>query len=355
MRSISIGRRSFMQWAGLTSLGLSMGFPLRSRWALADEPARTKALAGWKKRADGYEYFVQDNIKTSWLDDGYLAAKLDNRWWIYPTAAYEEEFHAWWLQEKMYYYDELEKAIQEGRDRVVPNGGHHHPMLATYGGKYLNRGDSAFHLNVTPKGYALLPKAAYIRQMIKDVDEIYATSTNLPADVFNYRREKLKQAELWDANKFATLEIYSGHPIDDKDPMKLSFKETHTFQNLMANPMATLTFMSIYNTTGEQTYFFGEEGQTPTFEFRGFCWLISPYNPDLTQYERDVLEYLNQAFSKYHGLRSDFIANIFVICEEFNNSPTDSDKYGLGKRVVPALTYTGTAGNKIKNRLEKKG
>ena len=333
-------RRSFIKWAGLSSLGLSLGFPLRSKWAVAEESGRTNLVGRWKRRADNYEYFVQDNIRSKWIDDGYMVAKLDSRWWVYRTAEYEEEFHTWWLEEKMYYYEELIKAIQEGRERVVPNGGHHHPMLATYGGKYFTRRDSAFHLNVTPKGFTLLPKAQYIRQIINDINEIYATSTNLPADVFNYRKEKYQQKEIWDKTKFVTLEVYTGHPIDAEDPMKLSFKETHTFQNLMVNPMATLTYMSIYNTTGEQNYFYGESGHTPTFEFRGFCWLISPYNPKLSQYEKDVSEYLNQAFSKYHGLRSDFIAAIFVICEEFNNSPTDSDKFGLGKRVVPASAYS---------------
>jgi hypothetical protein len=344
-----------MKWAGLSGIGLSLGFPLCSKWALAEDSSRSKASTLWKKRSDGYEYFVQDNIKTDWIDKGYLLAKFDNTWWVYQTAQYEEEFHTWWLDEKMFYYDALEQAINEGRGRDVPNGGHHHPMLATYGNKYLNRGDSAFHLNVTPKGYSLLPRPQYIRQMIDEVNEIYATSTNLLHDVFNYRRQKYQQKDLWDNNKFATLEVYTGHPIDDKDPWKLSFKETHTFQNLMVNPMATLTYMAVYNTTGKQSYFFGEEGQTPTFEFRGFCWLISPYNPNLTQYEKDVLEYLNQAFSKYHGLRSDFIANIFVVCEEFNNSPTDSDTYGLGKRVVPAFTYRKSLWGGIKNLFEKRG
>jgi hypothetical protein len=234
-------------------------------------------------------------------------------------------------------------------------------MLATYGNKWSKRGDSMFHLNNTPKGYTLIPKKEYLRGIIDELNALYDDpSTNIPEDIFLFRIAKYEQEEIWDKNKFATLEIYSGHPFDETD-WDLGFKETHTFQNVMVNPMATLTYMSLYNTTGEQAYFNGEAGHTATFEFRGFCWMMSPHNPNLTQYEKDVSEYLNQAFSKYHGLRNDFVANLFVMAEEFNNSPTDSAAFGLGKRVVPAYTYgsstamagrSGSGGKKL-TRKEK--
>ena len=86
-------------------------------------------------------------------------------------------------------------------------------------------------------------------------------------------------------------------PFDEGD-WNLGFKETHTFQNIMENPMGTITFMSLYNTTGDQTYFNGEEGHTPTFDFRGFCWMISPHNPNLTQYE-NCYTYFKQLFLPY--------------------------------------------------------
>jgi len=240
----------------------------------------------------------------------------------------------------MWYYDQLLAYFSgETEEYSIPNGGHHHPMLATYGQKHGSRGDSMFHLNNTPKGYTLIPKKEYLRGLIDELNAIYDDpNSSIPEDVFNFRREKYNQQELWDKNKFATLEVYTGHPFDEED-WNLGFKETHTFQNIMKNPMGTVTFMSLYNTTGEQTYFNGEEGHTPTFEFRGFCWMMSPHNPDLTQYEKDVCDYLNQAFSKYHGLRDDYIANLFVMTEEFNNSPTDSAAFGLGKRVVPPYNY----------------
>ena len=237
----------------------------------------------------------------------------------------------------------------------IPNGGHHHPMLATYGKKWFNRGDSLFHLNNTPKGYALIPKKEYIRDIINELNALYDDpNTNIPEDIFQFRRDKYQQEEIWDKNKFATLEIYTGHPFDEEDDWDLGFKETHTFQNIMENPMGTVTFMSLYNTTGEQTYFNGEEGHTPTFEFRGICWMIDPHNPNLSSYERDLADYFNQAFSKYHGLRDDYVANIFIMAEEFNNSPTDSAAFGLGKRVVPPYNYGIPSNMAIKSNPQKK-
>jgi hypothetical protein len=333
-------RRSFLKMAGLSSLGLNLGFPLDARLAFAEDEKSREARIHWTINHEGYPYFVQKNIKTNWLDDGYILARVDNCWWIYRTATYEDEFYTWWLEEKMWYYDQLLAYFSGETDEYsIPNGGHHHPMLATYGQKHGGRGDSMFHLNNTPKGYTLIPKKEYLRDIIDELNAIYDDpNSNIPEDVFNFRREKYNQEELWDKNKFATLEVYTGHPFDEED-WNLGFKETHTFQNIMKNPMGTVTFMSLYNTTGEQTYFNGEEGHTPTFEFRGFCWMMSPHNPDLTQYEKDVCYYLNQAFSKYHGMRDDYIANLFVMTEEFNNSPTDSAAFGLGKRVVPSYNY----------------
>lgn len=333
-------RRSFLKMAGLSSLGLNLGFPPHARWAFAEESPQRESSIPWRMNSEGYPYFVQKNIKTGWLDDGYMLARLDNSWWIYKTAAFEDEFYTWWLEEKMWYYDQLLAYFSGETDEYdIPNGGHHHPMLATYGKKYGNRGDSMFHLNNTPKGYTLIPKKEYLRELIDELNAIYDNpQADLPEDVFKFRIEKYNREELWDKNKFATLEIYTGHPFEAGD-WDLGFKETHTFQNIMENPMGTVTFMSLYNTPGEQSYFNGEEGHTPTFEFRGFCWMMSPHNPNLTQYEKDVCYYLNQAFSRYHGLRDDFIANLFVLTEEFNNSPTDSAAFGLGKRVVPPYDY----------------
>ncbi|MCK5513865.1 MAG: hypothetical protein KAJ00_05160, partial [Deltaproteobacteria bacterium] len=200
----------------------------------------------------------------------------------------------------------------------------------------------------------LLPKGEYLRDLIDELNALYDDpNAKIPEDIFQFRKDKFAQEELWDKNKFATIEIYSGHPFDEDD-WDLGFKETHTFQNVLENPMGTLTYMSLYRTTGEQTYFNGDEDETPTFEFRGICWMIDPHNPNITQYEKDAADYINQAFSKYHGLRDDYIINLFVMTEEFNNSPTDRADYGLGKRVVPPFNYGSSNNMAVKSNPTKK-
>jgi hypothetical protein len=203
-------------------------------------------------------------------------------------------------------------------------------MLATDSRKLCDRGDSQFHLNCTPKGFTIIPKAENIEYIAKRVQDMYNDpDADLPVDVFKLRQELYADKSLWDKTKFATLELYSGRPIDAEDPGNeggiYGFDETHTFQNLMVNPMATLAYMSLFE---------DDKMGIPTFEFRGFCWLISDYNPNLTEYERAIHDYINLAHCGYHGGSCVIATNLFVITEEFNNTP-GYDPIGRGKRVVP--------------------
>jgi hypothetical protein len=272
-------------------------------------------------------------------DNPHVLAKYDGWWWAYPVREFDDEFHDWWISEKSWYYDRLIAFFNGETDTMeVPNGGHHHPMLSTYGGKYRNRGDSKFHLNSTPKGLTIIPKIDKIDYINEQIDQAYEVGP-VPIGVFQKRRELYQDKTLWDKTKFATLELYTGRPINDEDPGNqggyYGIKETHTFQNLVVNPMATLTYMSLFNTDGTQTYFGGTaDDDTATFEFKGFCRLIHNYNPNNTDYELAIHNYINQAHCRYHGGSCEISTNIFIISEEFNNSP-GYDPYARGKRVVP--------------------
>jgi hypothetical protein len=354
-------RRSFLKLAGLSSVGLSLGFPLNTKWADAGEPESRKSVGSWHTDpTTGNSYFVQKNLKTDWVNDAtdpHVLAKYDGWWHAYPAREFNDDFHDWWIAEKSWYYDQLIANFDgdETTESVdIPNGGHHHPMLSTYGCKWLNRGDSKFHLNTTPKGFTILPKVDQIDYINEQIQAIYDDpNARIPVDIFKKRRELYQNKDLWDKTRFATLELYTGRPIDAEDPSNqdgiYGIEETHTFQNIMKNPMSTLTYMSLYNTDGTQTWFEGMQDETPTFEFRGFCWLISYYNPKLTDYEKAIADYINQAHCGYHGGSCVISTNIFVITEEFNNSP-GYDPYARGKRVVPPPEpglYTTTSREKI--------
>lgn len=354
-------RRSFLKLAGLSTLGLSMGFPLNTRWAEASTIETNALLDGkiWKKDpATGLTYFVQNNLNlgpnSQWVNDPvnpYVLAKYEGWWWAYPVRAFDEEFHNWWIYEKNWYYNRLIAYFNDETDSMeVPNGGHHHPMLTTYGSKHRNRGDSKFHLNTTPKGFTIIPKVDKIDEINAKIDEAYEVGP-IPQKVFETRRDLYADKTLWDKTKFATLELYTGRPINEDDQGNqggyYGFNETHTFQNLIVNPMSTLSYMSLYNTDGTQTYFAGTTDETATFEFRGFSRLIHNYNPNNTEYETAIHNYINQAHCRYHGGSCEISTNIFIISEEFNNSP-GYDPYARGKRVVPPPEpglYSNTAKN----------
>jgi len=336
-------RRSFLKLAGLSSVGLSLGFPLNTRWADAGEPETRKSVGSWHTDpTTGNSYFVQKNLKTDWVDDAtdpHVLAKYEGWWRAYPVREFDSEFHDWWIAEKSWYYDKLIAYFSgESDDMDIPNGGHHHPMLTTYGCRWLNRGDSQFHLNSTPKGFTIIPKADQIDYINQQIDEAYE-DPDVPVAVFKKRKELYQNKDLWDKTKFATLELYTGRPIDSEDTAGgYGFEETHTFQNIMKNPMSTLAYMALWSTDGTQSYFEGMADEIPTFEFRGFSWLISYYNPKITDYEKTIADYINQAHCRYHGGSCVISTNIFVITEEFNNSP-GFDPYGRGKRVVPPYDY----------------
>jgi hypothetical protein len=335
-------RRSFLKLAGLSSLGMSLGFPLKTKWANASSTClgRGKYKKYWRTDAQGNRYFVQDNLITRNVEDGHILAKYDGWWNAYPVREFDDDFHDWWIAEKSWYYQKLIDFFEGTSDEMgVPNGGHHHPMLATDARMLCDRGDSQFHLNNTPKGFTIIPKADKIEEIAERVQAMYDDpNASLPVDLFKLRQELYADKTLWDKTKFATLELYSGRPIDAEDPGNVGgyygFEETHTFQNIMENPMSTLCYMGLFNTDGTQDYFGGSSDDTPTFEFKGFSWLISNYNPNITPYEKAIHDYINLAHCGYHGGSCVIATNLFVISEEFNNSP-GYDPYARGKRVVP--------------------
>lgn len=345
----SLPRRSFLKLAGISSLGLSLGLPFspkKGHTAAVVSDGRIRFHSAiWKTDAGGNLYFTQNRLRTGLANSaGTVVARVDGWWRSYRLREFDSEFHDWWIAEKDWYYDKLIAFFKgEAPSMEIPNGGHHHPMLATYGMNGSSRGDSDFHLNNTPKGFTLLPKPDQISYVNEQIAAAYEDEVEgPPVSVFRKRKELYHQKELWDKTRFATLELYSGHPIDSEDDYgPYGFRETHTFSNIIDNPMATLTYMALWNTDGTQSYFGGAANETPTFEFRGFCWLMAYYDPANTEYETTIIDYINQAHCRQHGGSCHIAVNLFLITEEFNNTP-GFEPYGRGRRVVPTFTYPTT-------------
>ncbi len=356
----SIKRRSFLKLTG-ASLGLGISFPYFAKWGNvnAGEPKISGSSTQWQTDPEGNLYFVPKNIKTDKANDkGIVTARVDGMWKKYKLAEYDSEFHEWWISEKLWYYDQLIAYFNNEIDETgIPNGGHHHPILGTYGRKFGRRGDSDFHLNTAVKGFTIVPKAESIDIINTEVDNIYAASeagkANLPVDLFKLRKDLYQDRSLWDKTRMGTLELYSGRPINAEDTAGgYGFDETKTFQNIMANPMSTLTYMGFWSTEGGQNFLEGIEGLIPEWTFKGFCWLIAHHNPANSEYEQKISTYINDAHCRYHGGNCDIATNIFLVVEEFNTTPS-YDPYGRGKRVVPPYNYGTTASNMANVKLNR--
>jgi len=91
--------------------------------------------------------------------------------------------------------------------------------------------------------------------------------------------------------------------------------ETGTFLNQMKNPGCSLVYMDI-----------------PSYELKCVAQLLHPTDPELTDYERDVVEYVNLIHSYFHGEFSTmFIAVIYHVIEVYDNSPQSR-----GIRLIPS-------------------
>ncbi len=333
-------RRSFLKLACLSSLGA--GFtPLLATKGNTAEGVSLKNRTAFQTDSDGNKYFVPFRIRPDKANDATptVTARVDGWWRKYPVREFDDDFHKWWIAEKIWYYDQLIAFFQGDTNELeIPNGGHHHPMLTTYGRYFFRRGDSDFHLNTAVKGFTIIPKVDELDAINAAVADVYENG-DLPIDLFKLRQTMYQDKTLWDKTRFATLELYSCRPINDDDPQgdSYGFTETKTFQNIMVNPMATLNYMAFYNTVGGEDFLGGAPDMTPHYQFKGFCWPIAYYNPANTEYEQKIADYINKAHCGYHGGACDIATNIFLIAEQFNQSP--STNLGRGKRVVPETDY----------------
>ncbi len=254
-----------------------------------------KAGGGYGEELWDGNTFVQKTVDASRLDENIIRAKVDGKWQEFELTNLPEIFMNWNIKERI---GTLEGIIKG----EMPNlEGPHNAIVATYG--YM-RGDSGFRVNNAIKGCGFLPK----REKIKEINQMLAETDTLH---FMRKLEILKGMyekadSLFDLNKQVSLELYA-------NPQR----GTQTFLNQMTDPTSVMVFMAI-----------------PTFKLKTIAYLLHPENPELTDYEKDVVEYINRIHSYFHGQFSkDFIAVIYNVVEVYNSSPGNDN--GRGKRIVP--------------------
>jgi len=239
--------------------------------------------------------FVHKTVDASNLAENKIKAFVDGEWQEFELTNFPEIFMSWNIKERLASLEGITKG-------EMPNlEGPHNAIIATYG---YRREDSRFRVNNAIKGCGFLPK----REKIKEINLMLAETDTMH---FMKKLEILtgmyeNADSLFDLNKQISLELYANPE-----------RGTQTFLNQMTDPTSVLVFMSI-----------------PTFKLKTIAYLLHPDNPDLNDYEKDVVEYINRIHSYFHGeFSKEFIAVIYNVVEVYNSSP--GNKNGRGTLIVP--------------------
>ncbi len=239
--------------------------------------------------------FVQKTVDASRLEENIIRAKVDGKWQEYELVEFPEIFMTWNIKSRIGTIEDIQKGDMPGL------AGPHNGIVATYG---YRREDSKFKVNNAIKGCGFLPRKEKLKeiiQLLKDTNEEHFTKKlEILIDLYE------NADTLFDLNKQVSLELYATPE-----------RGTQTFLNQMSDPTSVIVFMAI-----------------PTFKLKTIAYLLHPDNPNLNDYEKDVVEYINLVHSYFHGKFSkDFIAVIYNVIEVYNSSP--GDKKGMGTKIVP--------------------
>ena len=241
------------------------------------------------------DHFVQKTVDASRVDENIIRAKVEGKWQEFTLTDFPDIFTTWNFKRRI----ETIKGIASGD---MPSlDGPHNGIVATYG---YRREDSKFRVNNAIKGCGFLPRKDKIKEIIQFLKDTNEEHFMKKLDILTGLYEGADS--IFDMNKQVSLELYA-----------VPERGTQTFLNQMTDPTSVLVFMDI-----------------PTFKLKTIAYLLHPQNPDLTDYEKNVVEYINLIHSYFHGeFSKDFIAVVYNVIEVYNSSP--GNKNGRGTLIVP--------------------
>ena len=238
--------------------------------------------------------FHQETVDASQLERGLIRAKVDGKWQEFKVRELPEKFLKWNFERRI-------ETIEKIRKGEMPSlAGPHNAMVASHG---LRRYDTRFTINNAVKGMGFVPRKDKLKEVIELLQSTINRDTNEKIDILINLYNT--PDEVFDRTKQISLELYSNPEF-----------ETHTFLNQMINPRTAIVFLDI-----------------PSFELKVISQLLHPEDPELTEYEKDMIEYVNLVHSYFHGkFDKKFIVTVYYVVEVYNNSP---GKNGRGVRIVP--------------------
>ena len=241
--------------------------------------------------------FLQDCVDASEEASGVIRARVDGAWRNYETANLPDSFLDWNLQARQEVLDRI-MAMVTGQGGAPPSlAGPHNAAMATVGAR---RNDSILTINNAFKGMGLCPN----RDLIADrIQQMRDTMESPMEEKVQFLKDLYSDRSNFDTTKLVSLELYSTPTF-----------ETHTFINLMHNPVTSLVFLD-----------------SKSYEVRGVGQLVDHSGGESMNYASQIVEYTNIAHSYFHGEFPRMFPGILVhVLETFDNTP------GTGRGVLVA-------------------
>ncbi|HTY08879.1 MAG TPA: hypothetical protein VMF29_06920 [Candidatus Edwardsbacteria bacterium] len=256
-----------------------------------DQPAMKAYPQFWR---DG-KYCRQDDIDLAKIGQGTVRAKVDGKWQTFTLRQLPDKFLDWNFRERLRTIETLKKG-------GMPNfAGPHSGMVASHG---FRRDDGQFTINNAVKGMGFLPTKEHLAGLLAELE---ASKDSSEEYKFGWLTKLYTERKDWlDPTKQVSLELYATPEF-----------ATHTFLNQMTDPGVSIVFLDMMS-----------------FELRAITQLLHPDDPKLTEYDKQVVAYVNGIHDYFHGAspRPSIVA-VYHVVEVFDNTPGR----GRGKRVVPPL------------------
>jgi hypothetical protein len=265
-------------------------------WEPADPTAAWRP-GGW---------FHHDSVDASRVAEGVVRARLLGAWRELPLATLPQRFVDWSLSERLLKLDEIAARGFDPRALEGP----HNACVASFGGSVL---DSFTSLNTAYKGIGWMPRAEHLAQSVAELGARSSVLARADLDgparllgALNVLREIYLAPDRLDRSRQVSLELFA-----------TPARATHTFANLLANPVVSLSFLAF-----------------PAFEIRAVAQLLHPADPGLTEAERLAVAWANGVHDLAHGVGDDIrrITCIYHVIELFDDSPSGD---GRGRRLAP--------------------
>jgi len=259
------------------------------------------------KRGKWTGWFHQDVVDASKLKDGIIRGKIDGQWLDLKVVSLPDSFCTWNFSKREEQLGVIAKMMAMppsamGAMMQPEISGPHNAMVASHGTK---RKDSDFDINNAVKGTGWLPKPEKLPSMIALLKSTWNDSMEKKLALL----ESLytKATDVFDRTKAASLELYSQPNF-----------ETHSFLNQMVDPGVAVVYLDL----------------PKSYELRCVAQMLHPDDPGLSEYEKQVVEYINLIHDYFHGQAPrKSIGVIYHVVQVFDNSPGRM----RGQRVVPLL------------------